>query len=209
MSRMMVVYSCLFLHFVYVYGNEREGCEKKRRKLVKLLFVVLKKKRDSGRKRCPTLLCPVKKCQIGLKEGSEVILVVSRQSTSDALVFALAHALPALLVLVHSNSEALEVTEAIKPDAFVLESTLEGLSGVDLCNRLQSQPGFAKIPAVLIGMLSPEQHRSIAKRTVVNLPYTFEPNDLPSALETLLNIPKAPMRPDTIEVIEHNRSSVA
>lgn len=157
----------------------------------------------------PNIIMPSKEVSDRAQGRVKVILVVSRQSTSDALVFALAHALPALLVLVHSNSEALEVTEAIKPDAFVLESTLEGLSGVDLCNRLQSQPGFAKIPAILIGMLSPEQHRSIAKRTVVNLPYTFEPNDLPSALETLLNIPKAPMRPDTIEVIEHNRSSVA
>jgi CheY-like chemotaxis protein len=106
--------------------------------------------------------------------------------------------MPALLVLVHSSGEALEVTEAIKPDAFVLELTLEGLSGVDLYERLRAQPGFATIPAILIGRLSSEQHRYMAKRKVVNLPYPFEPYDLQSALETLLNIPKAPVRPGTI-----------
>jgi CheY-like chemotaxis protein len=102
----------------------------------------------------------------------------------------------------------LEVTEAIKPDAFVLESTLEDLNGVELCDRLHAQPGFSSIPAILIGMLSPEQYRSIAERKVVNLPYPFEPDDLRSTLETLLNIPKFPVRPNTAVAYEHNHSYV-
>src|SRR5436309_2374478 len=97
-----------------------------------------------------------------------MLLVVSRQYTSDSLVFALTHLVPALLVLVHSSSEALEVTQAIKPDAFVLESTLGELSGVELCHRLHAQPGFTRIPAILIGMLSPEDHCSMAEPKVVN-----------------------------------------
>jgi CheY-like chemotaxis protein len=101
------------------------------------------------------------------------------------------------------------VTEAIKPDAFVLESALEELSGVELCDRLHAQPGFTRIPAILIGMLSPEQQYSLAKRKVVNLPYPIEPNDLQSTLETLLDIPQTLVRPNTTVVFEHDCSSVA
>jgi len=157
----------------------------------------------------PNIIVPSKEASDKAQGRVRVLLVVSRQSTSDELVFALANAMPALLILVHSSSEALEVTEAIKPDAFVLEPTLEEMSGVDLCKRLQAQPGFARIPAIFIGMLTAEQHRSLAKRKVVNLPYPFEPKDLQSALETLLNIPKVSVSPDTLGVIEHERSSVA
>jgi CheY-like chemotaxis protein len=106
-------------------------------------------------------------------------------------VFALVHTAPALLVLTHSSGEALEVTEAIKPDAFVLESDLEETNGVELYHRLHDQPGFTTIPAILIGTLLPEQRRSIAKHRVVNLPYSIELNNLRSALETILDIPKA------------------
>jgi CheY-like chemotaxis protein len=157
----------------------------------------------------PNIIVPSKEVAGRAQGRVRVVLVVSRQSTSDELVFALANAMPALLVLVHSSNEALEVTEAIKPDAFVLDSTFEELNGGDLYERLQAQSGFATIPAILIGQLSPEQRRSMAKRKVVNLSYPFEPSDLQSALETLLNIPHAPVSPGTIEVIEHNSSSVA
>lgn len=157
----------------------------------------------------PNIIMPCKELLDMAQGRVRMLLVVSEQSTSNSLVFTLIHTIPALLVLVHSSSEALEVTEAIKPDAFVLELALDGTSGIELYNRLYAQPAFSKIPAVLIGMLSPEQCLSMAKRKVVNLPYPIEPNDLQSALETLLNIPKAPGRSNTRVLIEHNRSSVA
>jgi CheY-like chemotaxis protein len=156
----------------------------------------------------PNIIMPSKEL-LGIAQGRvRVLLVVSRQSRSDSLVFALVHTIPALLVLVHSSSEALEVTEAIKPDAFVLESALEELNGGELCDRLHAQPGFSSIPAILIGTLSPEQHHAIAKQKVVNLPYPFELHDLQSALETMLNIPKASVRPNTTVATEHDRSYV-
>lgn len=147
----------------------------------------------------PNIIRPSKELLNAARGRVRMLLVVSRQSTRDSLVFALAHTIPALLVLVHSISEALEVTKAIKPDAFVLESALEGLSGVELYDRLYAQPGFATIPAILIGRLSPEQNRYMAKHEVVNLPYPIEPNDLQSTLETLLNIPKASVIPTFVQ----------
>ncbi len=157
----------------------------------------------------PNIIMPSKELLETAQGRVRMLLVVSRQSTSDPLVFALVHTIPALLVLVHSSSEALEVTEAIKPDAFVLESTLEELSGVELYDRLHAQPGFTRIPAVLIGMLSPEQRHYMAKRKVVNLPYPVEPNELQSALERLLNLPKAPVRSNIPMVVEYDSSYVA
>ncbi len=154
----------------------------------------------------PKFIMPSKELLDTAQGRIRMLLVVSRQSTSDSLVSTLVHTAPALIVVVHSSNEALEVTEAIKPDAFVLESALEELSGVELCDRLHAQPGFAKIPAILIGMLSPEQHHSMAKREVVNLPYPPEPNDLQPVLETLLNIPKAPVEPNTTVIIEDDSS---
>ena|SRR5437762_8560169 len=157
----------------------------------------------------PNIIMPSKELQETAQGRVRMLLVVSRQSTSDPLVFALVHTIPALLVLVHSSSEALEVTEAIKPDAFVLESALEETSGVELYDQLHTQPGFTRIPAILIGMLPPEQRHYIAKQKVVNLPYPIEPNDLQSALGTLLNIPKAPVRSNTTAITEYDSSSVA
>jgi hypothetical protein len=123
-------------------------------------------------------------------------------------MFALAHTIPALLVLVHSSREALEVTEAIKPDVFVLDSAfLDELSEPELYERLYAQPGFAEVPTILIGMLTPGQYR-LATRKVVNLPYPVDLHDLQSALETLLNFPKSPLRPATTLVLEYS-SSVA
>jgi CheY-like chemotaxis protein len=145
----------------------------------------------------PNIIMPGKELLATAQGRVQVLLVASRQSRSDTLVLTLVHSIPALLVLVHSSTEALEVTEAIKPDAFVLESTLEDLNGAELCDRLHARPGFSRVPAILIGMLSSEQYRSIAKQKVVNLPYPFEPDDLRSTLETLLNIPKAPVRSNT------------
>jgi hypothetical protein len=158
----------------------------------------------------PNIITPSKELLDAAQRRVQVILVVSRQHTSDVLVFALSHTIPALLVLVHSSREALEVTEAIKPDVFVLESALwDELSGVELYERLHTQPGFSKIPAIIIGMLAPEQGYTMAKRKVVNLPDPIELNDLQSALETLLNIPRMPVRPNAIVVFEHHSSSVA
>jgi CheY-like chemotaxis protein len=158
----------------------------------------------------PNIIMPSKEL-LGAAQGRlRMLLVVSRQYTSDVLVFALAHTIPALLVVVHSSSEALEVTESIKPDAFVLESAfLDELSGAELYERLHAQPGFTKIPAILIGSPAPEQHHSMAKRKLVNLPYPLELHDLQSALETLLNIPRMSVRPNTTLVIEYDSSYVA
>ena len=158
----------------------------------------------------PNIIMPSKELLATAQGRVRVLLVISEQYTSDALVFALAHTIPALLVLVHSSSEALEVTEAIKPDAFVLEAAFsDELSGVELYERLHAQPGFTKIPAILIGTLPPELHRSIAKHQVVNLSYPVRLHELQYALETLLNISKARALPNTIVVFEHDSSSVA
>jgi response regulator RpfG family c-di-GMP phosphodiesterase len=205
----MVVYAYLTLLIVSPSNDRREEYEKQRRKHLKFLFVVSEKKLDSERT-MPNIIMPSKELLETAQGRVRMLLVVSRQSTSDALVFALVHTIPALLVLVHSSSEALEVTEAIKPDAFVLEEALEELSGVELYDRLHTQPGFTKIPAVLIGgMLSPEQRHHMAKRKVVNLPYPIEPNELQSVLERQLNLPKAPVRSNVPMVVEYNSSSVA
>jgi hypothetical protein len=161
-------------------------------------------------KKVPNIIMPSKELLSAARGRVRMLLIVSRPYTSDTLVFALAHTIPALLVLVNSSSEALEVTEAVKPDAFVLESAfVDELSGVELYERLHARPGFSKIPAILIGTLTPEQHYTLAKHKVVNLTYPVELHDLQSALEMLLKIPRVTARPDTIVVMERNSSSVA
>lgn len=158
----------------------------------------------------PIIITPSKELVDRAQGRLRMLLIVSRQSTSDALVLALAHTIPALLVLVNSSSEALEVTEAIKPDAFVLESAFwDELSGVELYQRLHAQSALRKIPAVLIGTLDPEQRHSLAKQKVVNLPYPVELHDLQSVLEMQLNIPKMPARLDSTVILEYDSSPVA
>ena len=137
----------------------------------------------------PNIIVPNKELLGAARRRCRVVLVVSRPSTSDALVSALVDTVPALLVLVHSSSEALEVTEAIKPDAFVLESNLDALSGIELYDRLRVKPGFSTIPAILLGMSSLEQHRSMQPRKVVHLLYTTDASDLPSVLGMFFDIP--------------------
>jgi PleD family two-component response regulator len=158
----------------------------------------------------PNIITPSKELVDRAQGRLRMLLIVSRQSTSHALVSALAHTIPALLVLVNSSSEALEVTEAIKPDAFVLESAFwDELSGVELYQRLHAQPALRKIPAVLIGTLDLEQRHLLAKQKVVNLPYPVEFHDLQSVLETQLNIPNMPVRPNAAVIFEYDSSPVA
>lgn len=156
----------------------------------------------------PTFIRPSKEL-LGTDQGRlHMLLIVCRPYTSNELVFALAHTIPALLVVVHSRREALEVTESIRPDAFVLESVfLDELSEFEPYDRLHAQPGFTDIPTILIGALSPEQHSLMAKREIANLPYPVELHNLQSALATLLHIPVR--RPNTRVIVEHKTPSLA
>jgi len=158
----------------------------------------------------PNIIMPSKDLLDAAQSRLRMFLVIGRPDTADVLAAALAHTMPALLVSVYSSREALEVTEAVKPDAFVLEASFwDELSVVELYERLHAQPGFNKIPAILIGQLSREQHHLLAKRKAANLTYPVELCDLQSTLETLLNMPTMPVRSNTTVVFEHNSPSVA
>lgn len=156
----------------------------------------------------PTFIRPCKEL-LGTYQGRlHMLLIVSRPHTSNELVFALTQTIPALLVVVHSRREVLEVTESIRPDAFVLESVfLDEFSEFESYDRLREQLEFSNIPAILIGTLSSEQSCLMAKREMVNLPYPVKPHDLQSALETLLHMPVR--RPHTRVIVEHKSPSLA
>ena len=175
----------------------------------RLIILVWEKKLGKRRKKTmPNIIAPSKEMLRSTQAKLRMVLVISRAHTGNVLVSALAHTMPTLFVSVYSSQEALEVTEAIKPDVLVLESDFrDELNGVELYERLHMQPGFNKIPAILIGQLTPEQHRSLVKRTVVNLPYPVELPDLQSTLETLLNIPRMPIRPDVMVAFKQSSPS--
>lgn len=48
-----------------------------------------------------------------------------------------------------SGEEAVEKLQSVQPDAIVTDQRLPGMSGVDLCRRVRSDPALADIPVIV------------------------------------------------------------
>jgi response regulator RpfG family c-di-GMP phosphodiesterase len=115
----------------------------------------------------------------------KTLLVVCQQRRSMMLANAIAQAIPAIVLLVHSSEEALEVTCDIKPDAFLLEDASPYIHAIELYDQLHASISLKALPAMIIGDTNELQHEAAA-RNLVHLRQPLTVDDLWGKLKPLL-----------------------
>lgn len=63
------------------------------------------------------------------------------------------------VTIAHNGLEALALARQECPDLFVLDRTMQGLSGIDCCVRLRGEPATAKIPILILSGYNSEAER--------------------------------------------------
>jgi CheY-like chemotaxis protein len=97
-------------------------------------------------------------------DNARLLSVLSR-----ALSGAGYHVLP-----VESAEEALELLGMMRPDALICDISLEGMSGVELCRRIQAHPLYCDLPVVLMSGHDTSQTLGCSPAAVLQKPVTLQ-----------------------------------
>lgn len=80
---------------------------------------------------------------------------------------------------------ALEALDAIQPQLAVLDFSLPGMNGIDLCNAIRAKPGLAAIPVIFVTGTADaptlDRIRNVPNVQVLSKPFS------PRRLVTLIN----------------------
>ncbi len=91
------------------------------------------------------------------------ILVVEDTAIIGALItHAISNNTPHFVILVNDGLEALEITQDIKPDLFLLDYLLPTMNGIELYDRLHARKELQDVPAIILSTLVEEPHVSEA-----------------------------------------------
>lgn len=94
------------------------------------------------------------------------------------------------------GDEVLTMVDEVKPDLILLDWMLPGLSGMEVCRQLRSQPSSADIPIVMITARGEEDERVRGLATGAD-DYVVKPFSVPELLARIRAILRR-TRPDTI-----------
>jgi CheY-like chemotaxis protein len=95
------------------------------------------------------------------------ILVVEDTAIIGALItHTISNNTPHFVILVNDGLEALEVTQDIKPDLFLLDYLLPTMNGIELYDQLHARKELQDIPAIILSTLvdEPDVREAIEKR---------------------------------------------
>ena len=85
---------------------------------------------------------------------------------------------------VATGSEALHVAKEVRPQLFILDYSLPGMSGIELYDQLQTIEEVANTPTIMVSAQLPTQE--IAKRHIIGLPKPFDLITILDMIEGLL-----------------------
>lgn len=82
------------------------------------------------------------------------------------ITHAISNNMPHFVILVNDGLEALEITQDIKPDLFLLDYLLPTMNGIELYDQLHARKELEDIPAIILSTLVDEPHvrEAIEKR---------------------------------------------
>ena len=93
------------------------------------------------------------------------------------------------VVLASSGAEALELAEAEKPDAILLDVMMPGMDGPETLNQLRARPSTASIPVIFmtakVQKHEVERYLSLGAAGVINKP--FDPMTLPDQVRRIVD----------------------
>jgi DNA-binding response OmpR family regulator len=78
------------------------------------------------------------------------ILIVDDDVTMTELLKTLLRVEGHMPTTVNDSTKAIEIAGSVDPDLITLDLMMPGLSGFEVCELLQQDPKFAKIPIVII-----------------------------------------------------------
>lgn len=99
-------------------------------------------------------------------------------------------------VLEASNgTEALEMTERLRPGLVLLDVRLPDIDGRDVCRQIRSNSSIGDIPVVQTSaafISAEDQASGLASGAIAYLPAPFQPHELLQVIYTSLGTPPAP-----------------
>lgn len=115
----------------------------------------------------------------------KTILIVEDDTVVAAfLAAAIEQETPYQALLATSSSQALEVVHDRKPNLFLLDYRLPGISGLELYDQFHATRELQDVPALLISASFPFEEAS--KRNILLIQKPFELDDLLRNIEKLL-----------------------
>lgn len=119
----------------------------------------------------------------------QTALVVCRPSIGPLVLQALLQNAPYLVILLHSSSDALEVTKDVQPNILFLEYELQDGNGIALYDLLRTKTLVGDVPTYIMGVLSPEQEDDVIMRQLESLQWQPRDERLFAALKDIFVTP--------------------
>lgn len=93
--------------------------------------------------------------------------------------------------IIHASGgvQALALREMHKPDLVILDETIPGITGVDVCRAIKRSPLSANTPVILMTAKSPEEGQALVREAGadVHVSKPFSPLSLLGTVERLLS----------------------
>jgi CheY-like chemotaxis protein len=115
-----------------------------------------------------------------------ILLVEDDPNISSFLVEAVAQETPYQAIVASDGNTALNLVQHFTPCLFVLDYGLPGMNGIELYDRLHTNPALAPIPAVLITANRDLPQRQIQQRQLITFQKPFDLEAFLTTIETLL-----------------------
>jgi two-component system sensor histidine kinase/response regulator len=122
--------------------------------------------------------------------NSSVILVVDDEPKNIQVVGALLLRQGHEVIAAGSGEEALAKLRTVKPDLVLLDVMMPGMTGFDLCRRLQTQPEWHDIPVIFLSAVSDKSFvmEALAAGAVDYVTKPFHGPELLSRVQVHLNL---------------------
>jgi CheY-like chemotaxis protein len=113
-----------------------------------------------------------------------ILIAEDDAAVGELLVQVITQETPHRAILVADSTRAFNIIEHLKPDLFLLDYHLPGMTGIELYDRLHATQGLEHIPAILLtaGVLEHDFRR----RKLVGMSKPVELNKLLDLIEELL-----------------------
>lgn len=123
---------------------------------------------------------------------AKVILVVEDDAANaELLMHVLLRETPYQVYLAPDGIVALQLISHVKPDLFILDYRLPGMTGIELYERLHAHPRFNQTPALILSACLEGYQEAIERHKLVALAKPFDVDELLALIAKMFDQPLA------------------